>query len=58
MMIIPPLWGIWDLKKQQFARRFFFCYFFIMGAYKTYNAFTLVEKIQKYYITLLIYYLV
>lgn len=31
MMIIPPLWGIWDMKKQKFAQRFFFCYLFIMG---------------------------
>ncbi|XP_050532771.1 alkaline ceramidase 3 isoform X2 [Daktulosphaira vitifoliae] len=30
MMIIPPLWGIWDMKKQKFARRFLFCYLCIM----------------------------
>ncbi|XP_060863437.1 alkaline ceramidase 3 isoform X1 [Metopolophium dirhodum] len=30
MMIIPPLWGIWDMKKQKFAQRFFFCYSFIL----------------------------
>lgn len=32
MMILPPLWGIWDMKRQQFAQRFFYCYLFIMGA--------------------------
>ncbi|XP_050428649.1 alkaline ceramidase 3 [Adelges cooleyi] len=30
MMIIPPLWGIYDMRKQKFALRFLFCYLFIV----------------------------
>lgn len=34
MMILLPLWGIWDMKKQKFAQRFFLCYLFITGMIK------------------------
>lgn len=53
MMIISPLWGIWDMQKQQFAQRFLFCYLFIMGIQ---NVFILI--IYNNYNTYLLYYLV